>query len=260
MDSKQEKELKCWNQATADLMKLNRRTRKFANSIIPINAQVIQSDRPDFVINDGGTSYVIDHFLVDFCYDGPQNNQSQSSLTTRSIHNMYTKYHDDEIGTIKDCDMESAYEDINDETRRIIQISNSFEYGKFFEAFERIFVGHAGKIDGYKKNSFVKNSNIRSGFLIEFHCSTFNMCALLNNQVTEFKAKKSVFPITKDIISLFQSNPNLDFIILAQYDEGFMTDVKNVFIFDLHDLHKSLEVQNIKVYDSVFYKKIVLES
>ena len=63
------------------------------------------------------------------------------------------------------------------------------------------------------------------------------------------------FPLTKPIVDAFAAANALDFIILAQYEEGFMTESKSVLLFEPANIEESIRKQHLKVYDSVYFPK-----
>ncbi len=238
---------------------MNNKSRRYFKSLFPLNYSAIQSERPDFVVNTESSSYAVEHFMIDFCYDGPQNDQSQSRRAQHNIHDIYTKYHDPGIGTIKDCDVEEAVHDVENEMNRIVNLSQSFNYEIFIERFRMVFQEHYKKLQNYRSNAEIMQDNVRTGFLIDFHRDTLLIKALLNGVVVSFMGGTKEFPITHDILHIFEYAKGLDFIILSQFNEGAATEASSVNIFEPNNLKKSIEIQNIKVYDKVFFDKLKKE-
>jgi hypothetical protein len=238
---------------------MNNKSCRYFKSLFPLNYPVIQSERPDFIVNTETSSYAVEHFLIDFCYDGPQNNQSQSRRAQRSIQDIYTKYHDPSIGTIKDCDIEEALHDIENEVNKIVNLSQSFNYEKFIDRFNKVFQDHYKRLPNYRANSEIMQENVNTGFLIDFHRDTLSINALLNGVVVSFMGGTKEFPITHDILHIFEDAKELDFIILSQFNEGAATEASSVSIFEPNNMKKSIEIQNIKVYDKVFFTKLKKE-
>ena len=119
MNDKKLAESNCYEQTKLFIgSRVSAKVRKYINSVFPINNAgllLVPSERPDFVANYEDRSYILEHFMIDYCYDGPSNNQSQSHLENRKMADIYKKYHDSEIGTIKDSDMDAAIIDIEKE-------------------------------------------------------------------------------------------------------------------------------------------------
>ncbi len=235
--------------------------RKYIHSLCPIvdeKLSVLQSERPDFIINDDSNScsYAIEHFLIDFCYDGPNNNQSKSKRASREVSDIYHRYHDPLIGTINDKDIDSATADIEAEINSIANIASSFDYDKYIDGFKRVFGQHYGNLETYKKNKHINGSKIKTGFIIELHCDTTLMHAGWNGSVVSFKGKHRPFPITKDMISIIQSAAELDFVILSQFNEGVFTEASDVRILEPRNIGYSIDKQHIHIYDKIYYPKI----
>lgn len=234
--------------------RVNEKTRKYINSLVPIcdrEFTLITSERPDFVANYRECSYAIEHFLVDFCNDGINNNQSESRRSNRDVMNIYKKYHDTDIGTIKDSDIEPATKDIEKELNKINNISHSFDYTKYVDAYSRIFNHHYSRVDSYLSNGALRNKKTLVGFLIELHCDTTLMHATYNNAIVSFKGKHKAFPLTKDIVNLLSAATKLDFVIVSQFNEGFSIESQDVRIYETKDMDKSIREQRITIYDIV---------
>ena len=254
MGDKKQLEMSCFSatMAYADTI-LGKRARRYFYSILPYDLPVIQSERPDFILKDGNRTYLLEHFMVDFCYDGKKNNQSESRRASREILDIFRKYHDSSIGTIKDSDIDEAVSVIEGEINKITNLVKKFDYEKYVQAFRRVFTEHYKRITEYRKNSEITSDDDKVGFLIEFHCDTCLMNAIFNGSVVYLKGAHKPFPMTHDIIRLFREASDLDFIILSQFDEGVTTDAKSVRVFEPRNIEKSLEIQKISVYDQVFY-------
>lgn len=259
MVDKKDAELKCY-QYTKDFIstKVNIKIRKYINSIFPItdDYMLLTSERPDFVVNRDSISYAIEHFMVDFCNDGIDNNQSKSKLANREVGGIFKKYHDASIGTIKDSDMEAAIADIESQVNRISNIALSFDYKKYVEAFTRIFNHHYKNIITYKSNPELSNKNARVGFLIELHCDTNLVHALLNGSVVSFDTARKSFPLTKEIATLLQNATELDFVIVSQFNEGVYIEASDAKIYVPNDMETSLKKQRVTVYDEIIYPDI----
>ncbi len=259
MDKKQ-RELNCLEMVRKYVdTRMNDKTRRYFKSLFPIGKEASSSERPDFIVNDEECSYAIEHFMIDFCYDGPKNNQSQSRISQNNILGIYSKYHDSEVGTIKDCDIDNAARDIENEINRLTNISLSFDYNKFIKGLATVFDKHYNNIAIYRSNPLLTQEKIKTGFLIEFHRDTTLMKAEENGSIVQFKCGTKNFPITHDMLNIFKKAKELDFIILAQFNEGTATEAVGVSIFEPNNLKRSLEVQLIKAYDKVLYEKIPKE-
>ena len=236
----------------------NEKTRKYINSLMPLcdkNFIPIKSERPDFVVNYGEYSYAIEHFLVDFCNDGINNNQSESRRANQDVMSIYKKYHDPDIGTIKDTDIVCATQDIEEELNKILNISLSFDYEKYVEAFRRVFEQHYSRVNDYLSNKFINGNIMKIGFLIEFHCDTTLMHAVYNNARVAFNGVHKPFPLTKDIVDIISAATKLDFVMVSQFNEGVSIEAQDVRIYEPKDMDKSIREQRIKIYDKVFYEK-----
>ena len=254
MSDKKQCELRCFD-TTMEYVRhrLNSRERDYFESIFPSDLRPQQSERPDFIMNSQGVTYLIEHFLIDFCYDGPKNNQSRSKRENRAVKGIYDQYHDPTIGTIKEEDKEAALSDIETEINRIVNISNIFNYDKYMDAYIRVYSEHYNRIESYKKNTMINNNTIKMGFLIEFHCETFGISAMYNGGEVRFHNPQPAFPMTNEIINLFSRSEDLDFIIVSQYMEGLPTEAKYVRAFEPGNIKRSIDVQRIKIYEKVFY-------
>lgn len=260
MKDKKQSEYDCLNLTKSYINnKCNLKTRKYIYSLIPfddVNIKVEQSERPDFVINSDKCSYAVEHFLIDFCYDGPANDQSMSKRANRNVFGIYEKYHDHTIGTIKDEDINSAVADIEKEINNIENIAKSFSYEKYIDGFKRVYEQHYNRVESYRANVTLTNPNIKVGFLIELHCDPTLVQAVLNGSLVSFKSNHKPFPITKEIIELFRSSTELDFIILSQFNEGVFTEAHDVRLFEPNRIDASLDKQRIQVYDRIVYPNI----
>ena len=72
--------------------------KKCIRSIIPIDNfnDIKLSDRPDLTITNNEYCIGLEHFMTDYCFDGPSNNQSKSRIEERKLRDIYNDYHDDE--------------------------------------------------------------------------------------------------------------------------------------------------------------------
>ena len=236
----------------------NEKKRKYINSLVPLcdnDFILVSSERPDFVANYGECSYVIEHFLVDFCNDGVNNDQSESRRANRDVMKIYKKYHDPKIGTIKECDIADATCDLEVEMNKLINISLSFDYQKYVDAFRRVFAYHYSRVNDYLSNTLIKGNCTKIGFLIEFHCDTEFMHAIYNNTNVYFNGRFKAFPLTKDIVDIISAATNLDFVIISQFNEGVSVESRDVRIYEPNDVNKSIREQRIKVYDEVYFEK-----
>ncbi len=260
MNDKKELEQRCLD-LTRDYIAThaNNKTRKYINSLIPINNEdfiLVPSERPDFVANYQDCSYAIEHFLIDFCNDGVNNNQSESRRANRDVTGIYNKYHDPEVGTIKESDIYDATKDIESEINKISNIPLSFDYEKYVEAFSRVFNHHYSHISDYLSNEALINQNIKVGFLIEFHCDTTLMHANKQNADYIFQGKHRPFPLTKDISDVISDACKLDFVIISQFNEGVCVDSQDVRIYEPNHMNRSIDKQHITIFDRVYYTKI----
>ena len=235
---------------------VNDKSRKYIKSIFPICSQYIQDEKPDFVINTANCSYLIEHFMIDYCNDGINNDQSQSRRAERDIHDIYLRYHDDEIGTVKDEEISSALSDLENEMNKVVNLSSDFDYGKYVNACKRTFLKHYDNISEYKQNSNATNDKLKMGFLIEFHNDTTLAEGVYNGSKVRFSGKQKMFPMTRDIMDIFSQSYDLDFIIVSQFNMGVLTEAKDVKIYEPNNMGKSIEKQRIRVYDSVCFPKI----
>ena len=257
MNDKKKLEIECLDTTLAYIdAYMGKKAKKYFYSIAPMHVQPIQTERPDFVFNVDDCDILLEHFLIDFCYDGPKHNHSQSKRASRDIQEIFTTYHDPEIGTLRDSDMEAATVDIEEEINRLFNISQTFSYEEYVQGFKRVFNDHYQKISRYKDNPEIKKEKVKVGFLIEFHCDTCLLNAVFNGSIVTCNGGFKQFPITKDIVELFTASTGLDFVIISQYIEGVLTEPQYVAIYEPQNMKKSIETQKIKVYDSVFYTSI----
>ena len=111
-------------------------------------------------------------------------------------------------------------------------------------------------MEAYKTNILISGSIIKTGFIIELHCDTTLMHASWNGSVVSFEGKHRAFPLTKDIISIIQTAPELDFVILSQFNEGVYTEACDVRLFEPRNIGHSIDIQRIRIYDKIYYPKI----
>lgn len=254
-------EIRCLNKTIEYINSIcGTKVEKYINSVIPIkninSFDIKEQERPDFVLRKDDCAYGIEHFMVDFCYDGINNNQSKSKLSRRDSRDIYHKYHNDEVG-LENEDVENARKDMEKFINHNSNISLSFEYDRFVDGFKKAFDKHYTKIDEYKENSFLKGICNKMGFLIEFHCDTFMINAYIDGNPIYFRNTKNMpFPLTKDIVNIFRKADKLDFIILSQFSEGIESDARSVLVFEPQNIDESLKKQRLKIYDKVGYYKI----
>lgn len=242
--------------------KASKMSKKYFISILPVkNISVedfVASERPDFVLKSAEQCYGIEHFMVDFCYDGINNNQSQSRLLRKRLWEIYNKFHDEKEG-LKNEDVESARQEIEEFINHNTNISNDFDYSKYIEGLKKTFDKHYKRINDYIHNcsNNIDFDNVKIGFLIEFHCDTFLLYALLNGVKVYFNNSQNMqFPLTKDIINIFKSANKLDFIILTQFSEGVESEANSVLMFEPNNMNKSIDKQRVKIYDQIDYCKV----
>lgn len=232
------------------------KSQKYIKSIFPLCSQYIQDEKPDFVINTTDYSCLIEHFMIDYCNDGINNDQSQSRRTERDIHDIYLHYHDDEIGTVKDEKIGDALSDLEDEMNKVVNLSSEFDYEKYVTACKRTYFKHYNNIYEYKRNHNITNDKLKMGFLIEFHNDTTLIGATYNGSRVRFAGKQNMFPMTRDIVQMFSQSNELDFIIVSQFNMGCLAEARDVKIYEPNNMAKSMDAQRIRVYDSVFFPKI----
>ncbi len=255
---KKELEFKCIS-TTKEYIKshLNKKERKYINSVIPlVDCNIEKKERPDFVGINDDVEYLIEHFMVDICYDGRNNNQSKSKIANHKVNDIYEKYHDNQLGTIKEKDYVSATRDIETSVNDIINISNSFEYEKYIEGLARTFRAHYDNVDVYKQQGNTEGRYLKIGFLIEFHVDTYLLNSSKNGRVVMFRDAKPKFPVTREVIALFEKATKLDFIIVSQYAVGIPTEAIDVKVYEPRNINRSLKEQQVEVYDMVYYTKI----
>ncbi len=251
--SKKETEKKCFDTTRKYIQQhATNKERKYFYSVVPIEQIVKQRERPDFVIDTAECSYLIEHFMVDFCYDGPRNNQSQSKRASRGLQEIYEKYHDDQEG-IKDSEMDDAVVDIENAINDLTNLTQSFVYEDFVKAFKRTFDEHYDRVSDYKRECDAKSQNMKIGFLIELHYIPALMHATYNGSIFFSNKKNREFPLTQDIVEIIKAAKDLDFVIISQYDEGVPLDSKDVKIYEPKNLAHSLKVQGVKVFDGIIY-------
>ena len=135
MNDKKQTEQKCYETAKAYIDTcLSRRVKKYIYSLFPLEIPPIQTEKPDFIINAPDCDVLIEHFMIDICNDGPNNNQSRSKRAEREVDQIYGNYHDSDSGTIKDCNIEPAVADIEKTINNIVNML----YG-----IVRKFIGYA---------------------------------------------------------------------------------------------------------------------
>ncbi|SCX09595.1 hypothetical protein SAMN02910339_01365 [Lachnospiraceae bacterium YSD2013] len=258
MGAKKEVEKKCYDSTKEYVNKyISRKQREYFLSLFPINSLVaVPNERPDFIADSKECSYLIEHFMIDFCYDGPKNNQSQSKRAGRGFHDIFEKYHDPSVGTIKDENLKNATDEIEKAVNSLSNISNQFDYDKFIRRLNEVFKAHRDNIGEYINNNEVNSSNYKVIFLIEFHCETCLLRAHYKGVEVSFAGAKRAFPITRDFIKLFENSKEIDYIILSQFDEGIPTEARDVKIFDTKNIEESICRQKITVYDKVSYLNI----
>ena len=77
MNDKKKLEIECLDTTLAYIdAYMGKKAKKYFYSIAPMHVQPIQTERPDFVFNVDDCDILLEHFLIDFCYDGPKHNQS----------------------------------------------------------------------------------------------------------------------------------------------------------------------------------------
>ncbi len=251
---KRQHERDCWEKTIEYVMhRMNKTERRYFSSIVPINADVVSADRPDLIMHYQDHTYLLEHFMVDFCYDGRAHNQSQSKLANSEIMGIYNEYHDPTTGTIKDERMEEATEKIEHSLNRVKDLPNKFNYFEYVEGFRTIFSKHYERMEEYKKKAEGKK---KIGFLIEFHREAHMLVAERNGLKEIFKGQRKEFPLTKEIYEIVANAKELDFVIISQYDEGVPIEAKDVKIYEPRNMAESLQKQKIVVYDRVYYESI----
>ena len=255
---KHEREKRCfektWNYINS---KCSIKIQKYIKSVMSIDNydNIIMSDSPDLIIINEENCIGLEHFMTDYCNDGPSNNQSKSRLAENELKSIYNEYHDDEKG-IDDSNIQEAADRIQNYMNSVAAIHETFDYKKYCEAFERGFRKHYKSLSEYKKNKFLIDRSYKLGFLIEFHCDTLAMRAKYKGSDVSFGTMGSTqFPLTGDIVDIIKQGKDLDFVIVSQYEEGIDYIPKSVWIFEPNRMKESIDIQRIKVYDSVYYLK-----
>lgn len=204
---------------------------------------VINSERPDFLIENKVGVLGVEHFLIDTLIG--RKKSARSRLRRNEIQRTFDKYH----GAIEGNE-ENALGEIESIVQSDVDAVQNFDYRKFESEFERIVKEHAENAKEYKK---VHEEIVKLAFLIEIPISNNKMIGIQRNGQQE-KIKGRRFPITVDMLkALKKISGKVDYVIISIMHENYRNLPYTVYAIDNSKFEESIAPQLKEVYRSFTY-------
>lgn len=203
---------------------------------------VIDSERPDFLIKNKMGVIGVEHFLIDTMKGRKKSARSRSRKS--EIQRTFDKYHNSIDGN-----EENAINDIEAIVQSDIDAVQNFDYLKFISEFKRIVNNHYQQVKEYKEQH---KDIVKFAFLIEISISKNEMIGFRSGQQEKIKGNR--FPITNDILKMLKNiSDKVDYVIISVMRENYHKRPFAVYAFDNSNFEKSITPQFEKVYDSFTY-------
>lgn len=205
--------------------------------------EVIDSERPDFLVQNQLGIVGIEHFLIDTLIG--KKKAARSRIRQSEIKRTFNKYHDSIDGN-----EEKALKEIESIVQSDVDAIQNFEYNKFISEFERIIDEHLANVKEYKE---LHEDISRLAFLIELPIPKNRMIGLRIDGINE-EIKGEKFPITIEMLRILKSIANtVDYTIISVMHENYHNRPFVVYAFDNRNFEDYIVSQLKEVYRSFTY-------
>lgn len=206
---------------------------------------IMQSDKPDFIINTDNLKIGLEHFLISTVMRGE--NYPLNIWQINEYSNLYKSYTGNKDSINADIDSGVIPKKVENLVNEIVSIRNKFTYKDFIERFCNALGdegNHVKHIDHYKKNCDIL------GFMVELPDISNGMYQLNGSSVSQ---QFAIMPFSNDmcncIDSLFTKYKNLSFLI-------FVFDKNKVLYLSSKNWKNDLKIQNVHICKYFDIKKI----
>ena len=205
--------------------------------------EVIESERPDFIIQSSIGYIGVEHFLIDTLLG--KKRAARSRIRKSEIQRTFDKYHDS-----LDGNEDNALNDIQGIVQADLDAVQRFNYLDFIKEFKRISLDHSKGVGGYIKT----NRNLdKIIFMVEVNIAWDKMIGIDGFYRSEI-IKGRRFPVTKDMIDIMREIPEqVDYILLSVMHEHYKKTPLVVYAFDKKKLNQSISAQFIQIYRRFTY-------
>lgn len=240
MVSKKIIEKNCLKKTQAYIPYANKHSKYVLNLL---NGEVIESERPDFLIKNDKETIGVEHFLIDTLIG--EKKASRSRLRQSEINRTFNRFHDD-----LDGNEEKALRSIESIVQADVDAVQKFDYGKFIKEFERIVNDHVSKVGDYKK---IQGTSFKTMFLIEIPIAKNKMIGI-NRKFDKEIIKGRRFPITDEMLRILRRiSADVDYIVISSMHENYKTISFAVYTFDCKCFEESIAPQVNDIYYKFTY-------
>lgn len=240
MDSKKSAERNCLNK-TQNYISRASKASKYILELL--SGKVIDSERPDFLIENKIGVIGVEHFLIDTLLGRKKG--ARSRIRNSEAQRTFEKYHEN-----IDDNEEEALKEIERIVQSDVDAIQNFDYLRFISEFERIVAEHADRVIEYKKS----HSKIyKIVFLIEIHIPKNKMIGIsMNCKQEEIKGRR--FPITVEMLEILKKiSSNVDYVIISVMHNNYKQYPYVVYALDSKRFEESVAAQIKEVYRSFTY-------
>ena len=208
-----------------------------------LSGDVVEGERPDFLIENQSGTVGVEHFLIDTLIG--KKKAARSRIRKSEIKRTFDKYHDSIEGN-----EENALKEIESIVQSDVDAVQNFEYKRFVSEFERIINEHSANVKEYKE---LHEDINKLAFLIELPISKNKMIGLRRDGTNE-EIKGERFPITIDMLRILKGISNtVDYIIISVMHENYHNRPFVVYAFGNSNFEESIAPQLKEVYRSFTY-------
>ena len=241
MDSKKSVEKNCLNKT----QKYISRAPKASKYILELlSGKVINSERPDFLIESESGVIGVEHFLIDTLIG--KKKAARSRMRKSEIQRTFDKYHETIDGNEK-----NALKAIEAIVQSDVDAIQNFDYQRFISEFERIITKHSDRVIEYKN---LHGELLKTVFLIEIPIFRNKIIGInMNYKQEEIKGRR--FPITVEMLKVLKKiSSNVDYVIISVMHENYKEYPYVVYAFDSSRFEESIVLQIKEIYRSFTYE------
>ncbi len=205
-----------------------------------LSGRVIESERPDFLIENESGVIGAEHFLVDTLIG--KKKAARSRTRESELQRIFNKYHDNIYGN-----EEKALKEVELIVQSDIDAIQNFEYQRFISEFKRIVMEHSDRVIEYKR---LHSKLYKIVFLIEIPIPKNKIIGIsTSHKQEEIKGRR--FPITDEMLKVLKSiSCNVDYVIISVMHENYKRYPYVVYAFDSSRFEDSIKMQIKEIYRS----------
>lgn len=235
-----------------------RQTQKYLSRIRKCDIDESWKESPDFLIYDADGMFGIEHFVVDmYHYDI----RSGSRVSNDNLNGIYNKHHETLESDIFDA--QEACDDINMFIQNEIDLLASFSYNDYISQLYRVFQKHLNKVEKYYANIEEQGKSVEGVIFAvemrhvinELYSKYYPMRCLRKDGAYVQKRTMEYIPFTNGLVDILKKGIGLlqGVVFLSYGMNGGLTALKYIDLSSESNMHKSMEKQDIEVYNSFDY-------